>query len=217
MLGSTNILLPASHFDANFVLSNRREGYLYQSLLTAPPSSGINREQLFEESRTCLPRIWGSEYPEEQILDDFENYRGLSLLQIAMKLKVDVWRLGVAVRQGMADDDSMERLWAQIQNVEKVIICISMLLLNKSAPFFEINLLTRGEQDFFDVLSMARLGPPRTQLTKPPRGRDRLPRRIRVLRGSCAVRLHSRRPPRSILHLPLLPIIYLPDPESYNR
>ena len=120
MLSTTNVLLPTSHFDANFALSNRRGGYLFHSLLTAPPWSGINREQLFEDSRTCLPRMWGSDYPEEEILDDFENYRGLSLLQVAMTLKVEVWRLGVAVTQGMADRESMESVWRKIEKVERV-------------------------------------------------------------------------------------------------
>jgi hypothetical protein len=156
MLSTANLLFPTSHFDANFALSNRRGGYLFHSLLTAPPSSGINREQLFEESRTCLPRIWGADYPEEEIIDDFENYRGLSLLQIAMKLKVEVWRLGVAVTQGIADGESMERVWRKIENVEKVSLYTSKLLLHKSDLFSQTQFLI-GKQDFFDVLSMARL------------------------------------------------------------
>lgn len=150
-------MLPTSHFDANFALSNQRGGFLFHSLLTAPPSSGINREYLFEESRTCLPRIWGSDYPEEEILDDFENYRALSLLQIAVKLKVEVWRLGVAVRQGIADRESMGRVWRKIENVEKVSLSMSILFACTS----QISNLTTSfltvKQDFFDVLTMARI------------------------------------------------------------
>jgi hypothetical protein len=141
MLSTTNVPFPTSHFDANFALSNRRGGYLFHSLLTAPLSSGINREQLFEESRTCLPRIWGSDYPEEEILDDFENYRGLSLLQIAMKLKVEVWRLGVAVRQGIAEIESMGRLWRKIENVEKVSPCVPHVFdCTSQTNFFQVNI-----------------------------------------------------------------------------
>jgi hypothetical protein len=152
MLCTTNILFTNSHFDANFALSNRRGGYLFHSLLTAPLSSGINREQLFEESRTCLPRVWGADYPEEEIIDDFENYRGLSLLQIAMKLKVEAWRLGVAVRQGIVDIEAMAHVWKKIENVEKASFCMSLPVLahvrlpfSKAITYGEIGFLRRPE------------------------------------------------------------------------
>ena len=65
-------------------------------------------------------------------MDDFENYRGLSLLQISTNLKLSVWRVGIAVRKGFAsvDPGCVDRLWAKIESVA---------------------------QEYYDVLSFARM------------------------------------------------------------
>ena len=113
-------------------LGNRRGGNLILDLTSAPLISGLQRDQLFEDARVCVPKIWGSVYPEEELMDDFENYRGLSLLQISTNLKLSVWRLGIAVKKGSAaaDQGSIDRLWAKIESVA---------------------------QEYYDVLSLARM------------------------------------------------------------
>lgn len=95
-------------------------GHLSLDLLSAPTQSPIAYDQVFEQARRCLPKIWGSEYPVEELLDDVENYRGLSFLTVCQKLKLSIWKLGVAAAQGTVADESKERLWKRIEDTGEV-------------------------------------------------------------------------------------------------
>jgi hypothetical protein len=70
-----------------------------------------------------------------------------------MNLKFEVWRLGVAVRQGKSDTESMARMWKNIEKVEKVSSCTLSTHTFCSYESFDFT----KSQDYFDVLSMARL------------------------------------------------------------
>jgi len=59
-------------------------------------------------------------YPVEQLMDDLENYRGLSLIQHCQKLRLNVLNLGIASRNGFLNENSVANLWRKIQSVGEV-------------------------------------------------------------------------------------------------
>lgn len=90
-------------------------GELSLDLLNAPPASPVAYDQIFEQARRCLPKLWGGDYPAEELMDDVENYRGLSFLTVCQKLKLSVWRVGIAAAQGKPVEESKTRLWSKIE------------------------------------------------------------------------------------------------------
>lgn len=100
-------------------------GRLSLDLLSAPADSPVANDHLFEGARKCLPKIWGSDYPAEQLLDDVENYRGLYFLNTCQKLKLSVWRLGIAAGQGCAITEGKTWLWSKIQEAGDVFYALS--------------------------------------------------------------------------------------------
>lgn len=110
-----------SHNDVILALGNLNGGgHLSLDLLSAPAKSPIAYDQLFEQARRCLPKIWGSEYPIEELLDDVENYRGLSFLTVCQKLKLSIWKFGVAKAQEKPVEGSAEGLWRRIEETGDV-------------------------------------------------------------------------------------------------
>jgi hypothetical protein len=105
--------------DTTLALSNLGGGQLMQDLLQA--DSHINQDRLFQEARTCLPRIWGSGYPAEQLLDDIENYRPLSLIQACFKLKTEVCSIGITSGRMAVDQSDLDRLWQKIETAGQVM------------------------------------------------------------------------------------------------
>lgn len=95
-------------------------GELSLDLLKAPAVSPVAYDQVFEQARRCLPKIWGPEYPIEELMDDVENYRGLSFLTVCQKLKLSVWKLGIAAARGHLVDESKMRLWNRIEETGEV-------------------------------------------------------------------------------------------------
>jgi hypothetical protein len=106
-------LISNSIVDTHLALGNLGVGQLTQDLLQA--DSHLHQDRLFQEARTCLPRMWGSEYPAEQLLDDLENYRPLSFLQACAKLKVEVWTLSMGFRRTTVDQRSLDQLWQKVK------------------------------------------------------------------------------------------------------
>ncbi|KAJ9645413.1 hypothetical protein H2204_000992 [Knufia peltigerae] len=125
---SQQLLYFISIVDTHLALGNLGVGQLTQELLQA--DSHLHQDRLFQEARTCLPRMWGPEYPAEQLLDDLENYRPLSFIQACAKLKVEVWNLGLALRGLTVNQSSLDQLWQKIKH---------------------------NGQDFLDVLALARI------------------------------------------------------------
>jgi hypothetical protein len=80
----------------------------------------LSYDRIWESSRSVLPKMWKAEYPPEEMRDDIENYRGLGLIHACQKLKLSVWRLGVARANGRDIKDSKARLWIRIEDVGEV-------------------------------------------------------------------------------------------------
>lgn len=95
-------------------------GQLSFDLLSLPPDSPLAYDRIWESARVCLPKLWGSEYPHEEILDDVENYRGLNFLHEVQKLKLSIWRLGLIQGQGTRMDHSKQSLWARSEEIREV-------------------------------------------------------------------------------------------------
>lgn len=95
-------------------------GRLASYLVSAPKESPVQFSNVFEEARVCLPQIWGSEYPVDELIDDVENYRPLRLLFECQILKLATWELGVLARRGDIDPLKMHDLWCAIQRHEEV-------------------------------------------------------------------------------------------------
>lgn len=122
-----------SYDDVILALGNMNGGHLSLDLMAAPAKSPIAYEQIFEQARRCLPKVWGSEYPVEELLDDVENYRGLSFLTMCQTLKLSIWKLGLAKARGMVVDESKEQLWRRIEETGEVSARSSLLLPSKSS------------------------------------------------------------------------------------
>lgn len=95
-------------------------GHLAAYLISAPKDSPVNFYTLFEQARVCVPQIWGSEYPVEEILDDIENYRPLRMLAECQELKLVTWELGNLIRMDQLHPQAMQDLWNRIQHFEEV-------------------------------------------------------------------------------------------------
>ena len=93
-------------------------GRLTTDLIIAPPESPVAFTRLFEEARVCMSHLWGSDYPTEELLDDIENYRPLKMLSMCTKLKLEVWKLGLA--GDAASGPTGTRIWNDIEEVGEV-------------------------------------------------------------------------------------------------
>ncbi|EXJ79542.1 hypothetical protein A1O3_07821 [Capronia epimyces CBS 606.96] len=117
---SQQLLYFISLVDTSLALGNLRGGELTQDLLSLRADSHLHQDRLFQEARTCLPRIWGANYPPEQLLDDLENYRPLSLLQACEKLKIELWSLGITSTNAAVDQRDLDLLWQKIETAGQV-------------------------------------------------------------------------------------------------
>ena len=151
-----------SYLDVGLVLGNMSGGQLSLDLLSLPPDSPLAYDRIWESARLCLPKVWGAEYPHEEILDDVENYRGLSFLHQVQKLKLSVWRLGLVQGQGKRMDESRQRLWVRIEEMEQV--CPFLYLTDRRL------IMKPGVQRPSD------LGRDYPRLWRPPSDVDSLPR-----------------------------------------
>ena len=110
-----------SYIDVDLALGNVNGGQLSLDLLSVSQDSPLAYDRIWEASRVCLPKIWGLEYPSEQFYDDVENCRGLCFIQACQKLKLGVWRLGVAQGQGRLIKNGMQKLWKKIAEIGDVL------------------------------------------------------------------------------------------------
>lgn len=108
------------YLDVHLALSNLNGGQLCLDLMSVPRDSPLSYDRIWEAARVCLPKLWGGEYPAEEILDDVENYRGLSFLQAGQKLKLSVWQLVVAAGKGDDVKESRQRLQKRIEQIGDV-------------------------------------------------------------------------------------------------
>lgn len=101
-------------------LGGLSRGHLASYLISASKDSPVNFDTVFEEARICVPQLWGSEYPVEELLDDVENYRPLKLLAECQPLKLLTLELGILAKKGQIDSQRMNCLWSRIQHLEEV-------------------------------------------------------------------------------------------------
>lgn len=102
--------------------------------------------RLFEEARVCLPKIYGSAYPVQEFMDDIENYRALSLLHRALKLKLNVLKLGMASMENPVDERTLRRMGNQIQSVGQVCVfhVASLFAFLRHVYYKPVHMLTSG-------------------------------------------------------------------------
>lgn len=67
--------------------------------------------------------FWGERYPDEEVLDDIENYRALELLHAGFCLRHRTWKLLVESKDGILD--SAESLFHEIFAIREVSISAS--------------------------------------------------------------------------------------------
>lgn len=96
------------------------DGRLSMDLINEPLESPVSFDRLFDEARVCVPQLWGSDYPIEELIDDIENYRPLKFLYACQKLKLRVWKTGKAVVSGAQEVVSTGVLWKDIEQLGQV-------------------------------------------------------------------------------------------------
>lgn len=64
--------------------------------------------------------FWGDQYPDEEVLDDIENYRALELLHAGFCLRHRTWKVLIESAAGTAE--SAEPLFREILNIREVSI-----------------------------------------------------------------------------------------------
>lgn len=117
--------------DINFALGNPNGGRLWMDLLSeTAKNTPLSHDRLFHSARSCLPKIWGAQYPVSELFDDLENYRPLHFLHSCQRPKLAILRLSTAAssatRHGghysQADDHRLgcQRLWNRIREIGEV-------------------------------------------------------------------------------------------------
>jgi hypothetical protein len=122
------VLILCRYLEVNYTLGNVGGGQLSANMMLEPPGSPISHDRIWREARVCLVRIWGSEYPAAEILDDLENYRGLDLLQECQKLKMTTWMLGTSATADAIPEHEKECLWRSMEILGKVRLTHTELL-----------------------------------------------------------------------------------------
>ncbi|KAK5695629.1 hypothetical protein LTS12_028608, partial [Elasticomyces elasticus] len=71
---------------------------LCESLYDYMVSSGnpsLNPDHLYQCARLWGRCFWGEQYPDQQVMDDNENYRGLELIHVSMMMRHAIWKLAI--------------------------------------------------------------------------------------------------------------------------
>ncbi|BDD60022.1 hypothetical protein MAP00_005189 [Monascus purpureus] len=126
---SSQILLWISYLD---VIGG--QGLCSRSLMTRMSESAVPQlkiELLYRKSRLAGRHIWAGEYPENEVLDDIENYRPLELLHLNNLLRSRIWQLGVSRSEGQQTEDSPEML---MEDLTKIADKYQDILMTASLP-----------------------------------------------------------------------------------
>lgn len=105
------------YLDIMLALGGVSDGELSFDLMRAHTASPVNFDRLFEEARVCVPQLWGSDYPVEELLDDIENYRPLKFVNTCQKLKLRIWKFGRSM-----DQETQENLMRDIETTGQVCL-----------------------------------------------------------------------------------------------
>ncbi|KAL4946745.1 hypothetical protein BDV06DRAFT_208403 [Aspergillus oleicola] len=87
---------------------------LYEYVLESG-NLAIHPDRLYRCARLWGRCFWGRQYPDQEVSDDIENYRGLELLHAGMTLRYKIW-------QALSDDSENNKLQAESLLLEIVAI-----------------------------------------------------------------------------------------------
>lgn len=99
------------------------QGLSSQSLLSRLSQSPIpstNLQRIYRSARISGRHCWGEEYPEDEVLDDLENYRALGALHDVFVMRSRIWQLAVAQHAGNECADTPESLMKEIHKIGEV-------------------------------------------------------------------------------------------------
>ncbi|KAL4963762.1 Rh-like protein/ammonium transporter [Aspergillus stella-maris] len=97
-------LLWILYIDASSRLMGGTES-LYEYVLESG-NPAIHPDRLYRCARLWGRCFWGTQYPDQEVSDDIENYRGLELLHSGMTLRYKIW-------QALSDDPEKTKLQAE--------------------------------------------------------------------------------------------------------
>lgn len=67
----------------------------------------LNPDHLHQCARLWGRCFWGEQYPDQEVLDDIENYRALELLHTGFSMRYRTWRVLVDSGAGTESGDSL--------------------------------------------------------------------------------------------------------------
>lgn len=97
---------------------------LCESLYDYMVSSGnpsLNPDHLYQCARLWGRCFWGEQYPDQQVMDDNENYRGLELIHVSMMMRHAIWKL--AIGSPLVPGTTANSLFEELVNIRNVSHC----------------------------------------------------------------------------------------------
>ncbi|EXJ73475.1 uncharacterized protein A1O5_03236 [Cladophialophora psammophila CBS 110553] len=113
-LASQQLLYYISYMDIYLAFSSMAGGRLWMDLLSEDADSPVSYDGLFYSARSCLPKLWGTQYPISELLDDLENYRPLHFLHLCQKPKLSILNLATSSDMGRSDRAGRQQLWKEL-------------------------------------------------------------------------------------------------------
>lgn len=92
---------------------------LYDYVLNSG-NPALQPDHLYQCARLWGRCFWGDQYPDQEVMDDNENYRGLELIHIGMVLRHVTWR--VAIGNPIVPGMTSESLFQEMMNIRNVFL-----------------------------------------------------------------------------------------------
>ena len=92
---------------------------LYDYVLNSG-NPALQPDHLYQCARLWGRCFWGDQYPDQEVMDDNENYRGLELIHIGMVLRHVTWR--VAIGNPIVPGMTSESLFQEMMNIRNVCL-----------------------------------------------------------------------------------------------
>lgn len=116
-------MIHRSYMDIYLAFSSMAGGRLWLDLLSEDANSPVSYDGLFYSARSCLPKLWGAQYPVSELLDDLENYRPLHFLHLCQKPKLGILNLATSSDMGRSDRAGQQQLWKELTKLGDVRAC----------------------------------------------------------------------------------------------
>ena len=87
-------------------------------------NQALQPDHLYRCARLWGRCFWGKQYPDQEVLDDIENYRALELLHAGFCMRHRIWRVLV---QAGASSDSTDSLFRDM--ISTIEVCASSVCL----------------------------------------------------------------------------------------